>query len=319
MLRIALSTIVFFAFLILPTSAYGQSCGDANGSGGLSISDVVYMFDYIYKAGPPPADFDLADFDFHQEWTINDAARIFSCTFSWCEPNLYCPPTDPAWDPSVTVGYRIRHTAAFPAHLEHSIVDLALDAPELAGLQLPLRILVDSTPAQIDSVHFPVSGSWFTDVHNLLVVPPTPGVFVMNSLPIFFSSPGPSTPLARVFISAPADTASRLINLEFADYVPAQAPPGHDGPITPMIATWSVPVQPSFFGTCCLVPGDANGDGQLSISDAVYLVSFYFAGGPPPMGCTALGDADGNGSLSVSDAVRIIGHIFSGGLAPVCI
>lgn len=319
MLRIALSTIIVFAFLIRSISAYGQSCGDANGSGGLSISDVVYMFNYIYQAGPAPADFELADFDQHQEWTMADAARILGCTFSDCGPMIldFCPPTQPAWVPAATSGYRIRHTAAFPAHLEHSIVDLALDAPEISGLQLPLRILVGTTTAQIDSVHLPGSGSIFEFAVSHQVSPPTPGVVVLACLPLF-NETGP-TPLARVFISAPADTASRLINLEFADFVPAQAPSGHDSPITPMIVTWSVPVQPSFFGTCCLVPGDANGDGQLSISDAVYLVSFYFAGGPPPLGCTSLGDADGNGTLSVSDAVRIISHVFSGGPAPVCI
>ncbi len=301
----------------LPAIGNAQACGDADGNGALNISDMVYMLNYLFEAGPPSPDFDIADFDSHQEWTVNDAAVILNCTFGGCDPSQFCPPTIPAWNPAVTSGYRIRHTSAFPAHLDHSVVNLALDAAGLTGFQLPLRILVDTIPAQIDSVQFPVNGSIFEGDPNFLVLPSTPGVFVLASLPIF-SYPSGSTPLARVFVSAPIDTASRLIHLEFADYVPAQAPPGHDGPITPMIATWNVPVKPSFFGTCCLVPGDANGDGACTISDAIYLINYYFAGGPGPMQCPALGDANGSGTLNISDAVWIISYIFMGGPAPLC-
>lgn len=318
MSRILLLIATILLFSCLPSSAHAQACGDANGSGGLSISDVVYMFNYIYKAGPPPIDFDLADFDYHQEWTINDAANILGCTFSECFPSDFCPPTAPPWIPLETTGYRVRHTAAFPAHLDHSIVDLAMDSHELTGFQLPLRILVDTILAQIDSVHFPANGSSLLNNINFLVIPSTPGVFVLASLSIYGATPSASTPLARVFISVPVDTASRLIHLEFADYVPAQAPVGHESPITPMIATWSTPVLPSFEGTCCLVPGDANGDGACTISDAIYLINYYFAGGPAPMECLALGDANGSGTLNISDAVWIISYIFMGGPAPMC-
>ncbi len=305
-------------FAALPT-LYAQplSCGDADGNGIVTISDVAYMLNYVYKGGPPPADFDEADFDHHQEWTTADAEMIFNCTFSDCWPtSSYCPPTLPPWNPTETSGYRIRHTAAFPGHLEQSIVDIALDMPSMSGMQMPLRILVDTIPAQIDSVHYPLPNSIFENGINNLVIPGTPGVVVFGSL--FFWSEYGQTQLARVFISAPMDTASRLINLEFADYVPAQAPPGHDSPITPMITTWNVPVQPSFLGTCCLVPGDADGNGLQSISDAVYLINYYFAGGPSPHSCLALGDADGNGILTISDAVYLINYIFSGGPAPMC-
>ncbi len=317
MSRILLLITVTILFTFLPSNAHAQACGDANGNGVLNVSDIVYMLNYLFEAGPPPPDFDIADFDLHQEWTVNDASIILSCTFGGCDPSQFCPPTIPAWNPVATDGFRIRHTAAFPAHLDHSVVNLALDATGLTGFQLPVRILVDTIPAQIDSVQFPVNGSIFEGNPNFLVLPSAPGVFVMASLPIF-TYPSGSAPLARVFISTSVDTASRLIHLEFADYVPAQAPVGHDTPITPMIATWNVPVKPSFLGTCCLVPGDANGDGACTISDAIYLINYYFAGGPAPMECLALGDANGSGSLNISDAVWIINYIFMGGPAPLC-
>ena len=31
-----------------------------------------------------------------------------------------------------------------------------------------------------------------------------------------------------------------------------------------------------------LMAGDANGDGEVNVGDAVYLISYVFKGGPPP-------------------------------------
>ena len=31
-----------------------NSCADANGDGGISVSDVVYLINYLFKGGPPP-------------------------------------------------------------------------------------------------------------------------------------------------------------------------------------------------------------------------------------------------------------------------
>ena len=63
------------------------------------------------------------------------------------------------------------------------------------------------------------------------------------------------------------------------------------------------------------VPGDANGDGAVDISDAVAEISYIFAGGPPPIPMEA-GDANCDGSVDISDAVYLISYIFGGGPAP---
>lgn len=63
--------------------------------------------------------------------------------------------------------------------------------------------------------------------------------------------------------------------------------------------------------------GDADGSGAFSISDAVYLINYIFAGGPPP-DPVCEGDADGSGAISISDAVYLINYIFAGGPAPHC-
>ncbi len=63
------------------------------------------------------------------------------------------------------------------------------------------------------------------------------------------------------------------------------------------------------------VCGDADGSGAISISDAVYLINYIFAGGPAPNPLLA-GDADCNGLVTISDAVYLINYIFAGGPAP---
>ena len=65
------------------------------------------------------------------------------------------------------------------------------------------------------------------------------------------------------------------------------------------------------------VCGDANGDGMVDISDAVYLIAYIFSGGATPYPYLA-GDANGDGIVDISDAVYLIAYIFSGGAAPQC-
>ncbi len=63
--------------------------------------------------------------------------------------------------------------------------------------------------------------------------------------------------------------------------------------------------------------GDADGSGIFTISDAVFLITYIFAGGPVPSPL-CLGDADGNSIITISDAVYLITFIFGGGPAPHC-
>ncbi|MDD4051022.1 MAG: dockerin type I repeat-containing protein [candidate division Zixibacteria bacterium] len=68
---------------------------------------------------------------------------------------------------------------------------------------------------------------------------------------------------------------------------------------------------------CCLHPGDANGDGQINVGDAVFIVNYIFRSGPAP-NCPQEANTNGDGKITVGDAVYIISYIFRGGPAPVC-
>lgn len=61
--------------------------------------------------------------------------------------------------------------------------------------------------------------------------------------------------------------------------------------------------------------GDADVNGIISISDAVFLINYIFSGGLAPNPIQA-GDADCNSIVTISDAVYLINYIFGGGAAP---
>jgi len=63
------------------------------------------------------------------------------------------------------------------------------------------------------------------------------------------------------------------------------------------------------------VCGDADGDDQISVADAVALINYIFKGGPAP-DPLCVGDANHDSDLNVGDAVHIINFIFKGGPPP---
>ncbi len=63
------------------------------------------------------------------------------------------------------------------------------------------------------------------------------------------------------------------------------------------------------------VAGDADGNGIITISDAVFLITYIFGGGIAPNPAEAA-DADCNSLVTIADAVFLITYIFGGGPAP---
>ena len=61
--------------------------------------------------------------------------------------------------------------------------------------------------------------------------------------------------------------------------------------------------------------GDANGDGVITVADAIYLLNYLFRHGPEP-DPYALGDANGDGTIVVGDAIYLLNYLFRGGPAP---
>jgi hypothetical protein len=63
------------------------------------------------------------------------------------------------------------------------------------------------------------------------------------------------------------------------------------------------------------VCGDADASGYVDIDDAVFVIAYIFAAGPPPNPLAA-GDADCSGNVDIDDVVYLINYIFGGGPPP---
>jgi hypothetical protein len=62
--------------------------------------------------------------------------------------------------------------------------------------------------------------------------------------------------------------------------------------------------------------GDANGDENISVGDAVFLISYIFKGGPAP-DPLCIGETNDDGGINIADVVYLISYIFKGGPPPV--
>jgi len=65
---------------------------------------------------------------------------------------------------------------------------------------------------------------------------------------------------------------------------------------------------------CC---GDANGDLQKNIGDAVFLINYVFKSGPAPIPLF-VGDTNCDSKVNVGDVVYMINFVFKGGNSPSC-
>ena len=63
--------------------------------------------------------------------------------------------------------------------------------------------------------------------------------------------------------------------------------------------------------------GDANGDGQINVSDALYMLNYLFRHGPPPVSFEA-GDANCDNDHGALDVVFLLNYLFRFGPAPGC-
>jgi hypothetical protein len=57
--------------------------------------------------------------------------------------------------------------------------------------------------------------------------------------------------------------------------------------------------------------GDADGNGQRNIGDAIFVLGYLFGGGATP-GCLDAADADDNATVNIGDAIGILSHLFGG-------
>ncbi|MCH2582353.1 MAG: hypothetical protein MK133_14270, partial [Planctomycetes bacterium] len=67
--------------------------------------------------------------------------------------------------------------------------------------------------------------------------------------------------------------------------------------------------------TPIFVRGDADGNGFLNLTDAIFSLNYLFVGGADPT-CFDSADSDNNGSLQLTDGIFTLMFLFNGGDAP---
>ncbi len=68
--------------------------------------------------------------------------------------------------------------------------------------------------------------------------------------------------------------------------------------------------------SCCALRGDMNHSGAIDISDVVYLVTYFFYGGPEPP-CLDEADLNDSGTVDISDLTYLVNYMFNQGPLPV--
>jgi subtilisin family serine protease len=125
--------------------------------------------------------------------------------------------------------------------------------------------------------------------------------------------------------SPPLEVGDGVLFRAYFKYDAEPPIPGHNIVDTTRYSTYALATGSSF-GTYAIAigagaidihgqRGDADRSGAIDIGDAVYLISYIFAGGQPP--ASYEGDADSSGAIDVSDAVYLISFIFGGGPPPL--
>jgi hypothetical protein len=80
---------------------------------------------------------------------------------------------------------------------------------------------------------------------------------------------------------------------------------------------WPSAGEVGSFEVIAALCGDANRDGQITVSDVIYLINYLFKGGTPPNPFIA-GDANCDGEVTVSDVIYLINYLFKSGPLPPC-
>lgn len=80
-------------------------------------------------------------------------------------------------------------------------------------------------------------------------------------------------------------------------------------------AWWWMMARVAGWNTLPPTCGDANSDGNIDISDVVYLIAYIFSGGPAP-NPLEYGNVNCDSGIDISDVVYMISYIFSSGFAP---
>lgn len=287
-------------------------CGDGNGSGTVTSSDVIVLTDFLYNGGPPATVADCLDVDQYELTTVRDLQWMLNSVFKG-GPAPDCALLPPLV-PTVNAVCKIKYDPVYPPGLAlHSVQISVVVTDAFVHLDLPVAFTVDGGPpvafgpvvlagalpagfevapagAPANSILFRVS-----DNGNIIA----PGMYNLATVDLFMV-PSPSPRLVRI---------SRI-----------GMPPLQGGVPVHYAMLLDPALDASRPGLCPNVtPGDVDGSGAPTAGDIVVMVNYIFKGAmPPPI--LAAGDVNCSGTFTSADIISLVQHVFKGGvLCDLCV
>lgn len=322
------------------TGACFDSCslqhpGDANNDGKINIGDAMYLVTYLYHNGPPPMV--PANGDVNGDCAI-DYADVNCLLGNWppnCQP-VSCTCIDPIPDRRDTCSFQMPGDANSNGVIDRDDANFLLNylcnsgpAPDplpngdpngdCAIDSLDVTYLIGNLyyggPAPVACACMqPVTGACFVDTCAYQNPGDVDGNGIFNIGDavrlVSFLFQGGATP----YPLANADVNGDCV-INYLDYV--------------CLTQIGIPEFPCRVTCTCVLPvieqpcggalnGDANGDGKITVGDAIYIVNSIFRDGPAPTPYAVYsGDPNGDCKVNVGDAVYIVSYIFRSGPAPV--
>ncbi len=315
----AVSFVCVLLCLALAPNSVLAVCGDVNSSGSLAVNDLVYGIAWLSGSGAAPSDFAQADADDYANFTVRDLAHILNFLFSG-GPAPVCPPTNPKFAPAPNPNLNVSYSTVFPASTTTFAIDINFSnavAIVPSGYCLPFTVKVDGvSPA---TLAFTADGNWPSAPNGIIDIGGTTGtLLILGYYPLNVSANTWKMGTLTITMASSSPVA-RTISLTYTALPPLQG----GLPVNEPLMSNSTPTKDAAVAIEATVPfvngkspcGDADGNGLLTISDAVFLINYIFSGGPAP-GLLIFGDADCSKIINISDAVYLINYIFMGGSAP---
>lgn len=307
-----------------PAAGQGFIRGDAFADGGIDVSDVTYLVNFLYDDGIPPVPLDRADLNDNEIVNVTDFLKIMAFLFLGGAPPP-APIGSPGADPDddlgtygpVQAGFETRVVvlSVTPAAMTMAI---EIESPvPVTNVELILGLASGFDGAEASFEFTPGTASY--PGHDLRWTPPFLHLAAWNN---------PGT------LSLPADGRLGILTISHAVFPVACPAPGDiawvpEATVEGILCRASIASDlfvdhhPSGTVDPCgsavvVIPwfrrGDCDGNAILDISDGVRAIDGLFRGAPIP--CASACDGNDDGVYDCADPVWILHYLFAGGPSP---
>ncbi len=299
-----------------------ESEADVDGHCGLSIGDALLLAEYVFVAGPLPSDcstcsaspLPTSEFD-----TIRISSAVIPANTTTFDITVSGTHREFPFGNStlaLSIPLEIRGNN-FPVIID-SIAGFSSGSPGMAHtadieeLTGNVRISIFDVSAQRVLTEFTltiygtVSASAYDQILEVdtVAAPPLDGPVIARGIVDYEAGFELFRPVFEGLVQFSCPDLDSDNVCDSVDNCPSVANPGQeDG-------------NGNGIGDACeIVCGDADGSGQVDVTDVVHLINYIFAGGQPPQDIAA-GDYNCDARTNITDAVYMINYIFAAGPPP---